>query len=137
MTLHAAEHVEAAIAVTEVSPGLRSLRTTAWEDIKAINIDGIDKSMTFMVRAEINRSGILAPNERSRPLIEIFSHVLLLARLTVVQHQAEPVALVSSGERQDHVPKALGWVPCPSSMVRSWGSPRSISSITSCLHHQT
>jgi ABC-type polysaccharide/polyol phosphate export permease len=33
MTLRAAEHVEPTMAVSEVSGGLRSLRTTAWEDI--------------------------------------------------------------------------------------------------------
>jgi homopolymeric O-antigen transport system permease protein len=33
MTLQAAEHVEATMAVPEISPGLRSLRTSAWEDL--------------------------------------------------------------------------------------------------------
>jgi ABC-type polysaccharide/polyol phosphate export permease len=33
MMLHAAERVDATMAMPEVSPGLRSLRTTAWEDI--------------------------------------------------------------------------------------------------------
>ena len=33
MTLHAAGRVDATMAVPEVSPGLRSLRMTAWEDI--------------------------------------------------------------------------------------------------------
>src|SRR5215831_12649931 len=51
--------------------------------------------MAQVLGGEVNRFGIGRPRERSYPVIEIRSEVVLLAGFAIVEHEAEAVALVT------------------------------------------
>src|SRR5207302_670831 len=59
------------------------------------NINTINRGLTFIIRAEINRFGIRSPGHRAYPVVEALSEVAGLSALAVVDHQLEPVTLVS------------------------------------------
>src|SRR5215467_10800847 len=59
------------------------------------NIDGVNRTLTGVLAREIHSRRIWSPGESSDPLIEIPSYFLFASRLSVVQHQAPAVALVS------------------------------------------